>query len=140
MFSEKRRYLGFPGITFSQGLNRVLKTSLVSLHFDAIQLEKYQRRNRAGPLVPVNERMILNYVEKVRRGHLKEVVVEVETLKPGRGHANGRLQETHIADSRRPAIAFDLIKVDVQYFIKPQKYGFHSSVGQAFKHAAILLI
>ena len=96
-----------------------------------VQRQKHVGGNGANAFVAINERMILNQMEQIRRGHFIDVRVEKLTAKGGGRHRKRRLQQPPISHADRAAIAFDLVAMDFGNFVESQEARFQRVTPQA---------
>ena len=62
-------------------------------------------------------------VEKIGSRHFEDIRVKIISIKGGRGHGNGGFEHSQVANSRMPAIPFDLVRVNFYDLVKSQKNG-----------------
>jgi hypothetical protein len=79
---------------------------------DPVHVEKDDRCEQPGALVPVHERMVADDVEQIGRGHREQPVVDELATERRLGLREGRLQEAAIAEPRAAAVRLELRRVD----------------------------
>ena len=73
---------------------------------------KTNRGEEAGPLVAVDEWLVLRDVECIGSGHREQVRMRELAAGARLRHGHGGLQESTIADARRAAVPGELLSVD----------------------------
>jgi hypothetical protein len=89
--------------------------------FDAVHFQEYDCGDRAHSFVAIDERVVLDEVKQVGRGHFKQIGVEILARKHGPGLGDCRLQKSPIANPKRAAISRNLVAMDFQDFIQEEK-------------------
>jgi len=107
---------------------------------DTIQFEEDEGGHRSNPLVAVDERMIPHDVKRIGRCHLDEIDMEVSCGDSGPRHREGRTQERRVADSRTPAVPFDLVPVDFQDLVESQEARLHRLFSKPLERLPIATI
>ena len=64
---------------------------------DAVEVQKHERGNGAGPFVAIQEGVVLDNVKQVRRGHLKEILMEKLAAERRLRLGDGRFKQAQIA-------------------------------------------
>jgi hypothetical protein len=82
-----------------------------------VYVQKDERSVQPGTLVPVNERLVLGDVERIRGRHLEEIFVKKLVIKRSLWRCYGRLECTPVADSRRAAEKAKLVVVQCQHVL-----------------------
>lgn len=84
------------------------------LDSDTVHVEEEESREQSGPLVPVDERVVLDDVEQVRGRHLEEPLVRELAAERRPWLCDGRLQQPSITQPGRTAVDFELARVDLE--------------------------
>ena len=116
MLPKERCRLGLPQATLCNAHDKGLEIVLGSVQIHAVQGKEDECRNRADALVPIDERMIPDDVEEVRRSHRKQVFVEVVVACACGWHGEGRPEQAEVPDSLGAPIAFNLVTMDLHDF------------------------
>jgi hypothetical protein len=113
VFSEEFTHSGLTRFTFGNGPYQPFDIVLIRLDHHIIQSQENQSRNEAGPLVPVNEGMVLDDMKEVSRCHLIEITMEIASSESGSRHSQCGLKQPQIADARIAPITIYLIAMNL---------------------------
>jgi hypothetical protein len=113
VFSEEFAHGGLRRFTFGNGPYHSFNIIHLSLDHHIIQDQENQSRHYAGPLVPVNEGMVLDDMKEVSRCHLIEITMEIASAESCSRHSQGGLKQPQVADARIAPIAIYLIAVNL---------------------------
>jgi hypothetical protein len=113
VFSEEFAQSSFSRITFGNSPYNPFKVVLRRHDDYIIQGQENQSRHYTGPLVPVNEGMVLDDMKEVSRCHLIEIAMDESSSESGCRHGQSGLKKAQIADARIAPIAIYLIAVNL---------------------------
>ena len=82
---------------------------------------KYDGGRGTSSLIAVKEGVILHDMEEVSCCHLEEVMVKILATVRSLRHGDGGVEQTHIANPFRAAVAFDQTAMQSQGLIQIQK-------------------
>src|SRR3954465_8604777 len=88
---------------------------------DVVELEKDERRSQRGPLIAIDERVVLRQVEEVRGGHLEQRPMEQLASERGLRRRNAREEQPSIAHPERAAVRLDLVSVDAEHLLEQEE-------------------
>jgi len=88
---KKSDYINFIEFPISNTKDSFLKRLLVSVKFNSIHFQEHDSDYGAGSLVPIYKGMIFDDMEKISRGHLEKIIVQILTPETGGGYGQSRL-------------------------------------------------
>jgi hypothetical protein len=113
VFSEEFAHSGLNRFTFGNSPYNPFKVVLRRHDDHIIQGQENQSRHYTGPLVPVNEGMVLDDMKEVSRCHLIDITMEIASSESGCWHGQGGLKQPQIADAWIAPIAIYLIAMNL---------------------------
>lgn len=137
---EKLSYGGFASPACGYSQHQLFQCFLVSVDLNVVKLQKDQRRHRPGPLITVNERVVLNEVEEIGSSHLVKVGVRVVTAKSDRRHGHRGLKKPQVSNTPVPAVPLDLVAVDFQDFAEAEESRADGLLRQALECSPVLTV
>ena len=93
MLPEKLGNFGLAHLSLSHRENDRLELQVLGSEGKAIEFQKAEDRHCASAFISIDERMILNDMEKVSGCHFEQIGMQVLISKPGFGHGDSRFQQ-----------------------------------------------
>src|ERR1035441_4449103 len=109
----------------SHGQNQVNEFLLVESWLPLVDQQECDGSVCADSFVAVEERVVLAEMKEVRCRHGRNGGVQEFTAECCLGRGCGRLESAAVAESRSPAVALNLLLVDLQNFVQRQEYRLH---------------
>ena len=113
MSAQEERHVGLLSRAFSHREDDIHQPFLIRRDLNIVEFEEHEGRDRARPLVAIHERVILHDMKEVGGGHLEEIAVQVIFADRGLRDRDRRLQQAGVSDAWTPAVALDLIAVNL---------------------------
>lgn len=121
MLFEKDSDLCLVNFSTSDRQDKFGQLVLIDLQSEVIQFEKDDCRRDTNSLIPINEWMILNKMEEIGSSHFKEAAMQKLSIERCLRHSHGRLQQSHISDTKAPPIRFNQALMNSQDMFNIQK-------------------
>ena len=137
--TEESGDLGFACLAGGHRDREIVETALGRSDFDAVEIEKHQSGDGTDPLVAVDERVVLNQVEQVRRGHGEDIPVEQLAAEAHARLGHGGFQQPQITNAAIAAIPRHLVGVQAQHVVDREEVNAHL-LGQSLEVVAKPLV
>jgi hypothetical protein len=88
------------------------------VYLNPIEGQENQSCHDPHPLVSIHEGMVLNNVEEVGGCHFEKIGMQILSTMRSLRHANGGLQQAHVADPGMASVPLDLVSMDFDHLIQ----------------------
>lgn len=138
--AKERRDLGFACFTLGDGAGELVEAAFGRLDLHPIEIEKDECCHCPGPLVAIDERMVLHQVVQVGGCHLKHVFAQVLAAERCTRLRNRGLQQSHIAHTMIAAVAVDLVRVQREHVFGAEEMRHRDLLCQSLQVVAELAV
>src|SRR5712664_130512 len=130
MAADEHGDLRFADPPGGDALDQLGELARVGLEPAPVQTEKGEHRHESGPLIAVHEGVVLDEVEEVRGGHLKDLPVEEFPPEGRLRSGERRFEQPDVADTRPPSVPRDLVRVQGEHLVERQEDDAHDSASR----------